>query len=63
MVSDPNYSENIERLFAKLPLCPKCKIELGRRVRRGIVLKKFFSWLPVKRYFCYKCQKKHYIWG
>lgn len=50
------------RALKKLPLCPKCKVEVGYRVRRGFIFKNLLSWLPIKRYFCFKCQHKHYIW-
>lgn len=58
-----NEQEIGARAFKKLPLCPKCKVELGYRVRRGFILKNLFSWLPVKRYYCFKCQQKHYVWN
>jgi len=46
----------------KMPLCPKCKVELGYRVSRGFLFKRLLNWLPVKRFYCYKCRKKHYVW-
>ncbi|MBS1502263.1 MAG: hypothetical protein JST32_09400 [Bacteroidetes bacterium] len=33
------------------------------RVKRGFLFKKILSWLPVRRYYCYKCKRKHYVWN
>lgn len=44
------------------PVCKKCKEKLDQRVPRGILVKKLFFWLPLKRYMCFKCNKKVYVW-
>ncbi|MFB9843197.1 hypothetical protein [Mucilaginibacter ginsenosidivorans] len=58
-----NVPDLAEKARDKMPLCPKCKVELGYRVRRGFVFKQLLNWLPVKRYYCYKCKRRHYIWN
>ncbi len=58
---DNQNTEN--KIVGKGPLCPKCKVELAHRVKRGFLFKRILSWLPVKRYYCYKCKRKHYVWG
>jgi len=63
MVTIVNYKEDAEKTSRKLPLCPKCKVELAFRVRRGFLFKKLLSWTPVRRFYCYKCKKKHYVWN
>lgn len=45
------------------PLCRKCKTKLEQRVPRGYLFKSILFWLPVKRYLCFKCNKKVYVWG
>ncbi len=47
----------------KLPLCPKCKTELDNRVSRGFFVRHLLFFLPIKRYVCYRCQRKRYILG
>jgi transposase-like protein len=39
--------------------CFLCKSELTR-IKRGFFVKKFLFWLPLKRYICYKCNRKFY---
>lgn len=47
----------------KAHICPHCHNELsGDRVHRGFFVKNFLFFLPLKRYLCYKCSKKSYIW-
>jgi len=57
-----NEQRVIPGILRKMPLCPKCEVELGYRVRRGFIFKNLLSWLPLKRYYCYKCKQKHYLW-
>ncbi|MDN5287567.1 MAG: hypothetical protein JWR38_3841 [Mucilaginibacter sp.] len=56
-----NSNEPINALHTKLPLCPRCKTELDNRVPRGFFVKNMLFFLPLKRYLCYKCQRKRYI--
>lgn len=46
-----------------LVTCPKCKDVLNTRVKRNLLLKLFFFWLPIRVYFCQKCVAKRYFWG
>ncbi|MDB4926003.1 MAG: hypothetical protein JWR23_2059 [Mucilaginibacter sp.] len=44
--------------------CHKCgKGELDTRIRRGILVKQFLFWLPIKHYRCNTCWGKTYILG
>ena len=44
--------------------CPKCKIgRLETRVKRGVLVKTFLFWLPIKRYRCDNCYRKSYVLG
>lgn len=43
--------------------CPKCKHGvLDDRVPRGFIVKYLLGFLPLRRYICYACFKKSYIW-
>jgi len=43
--------------------CPKCKTgTLYERVPRAWWVKAFLFFLPLKRYKCYKCGRKPYLW-
>jgi hypothetical protein len=43
--------------------CPKCKHGvLEDRVPRGFFVKYLLAPLPLRRYICYSCFKKSYIW-
>jgi hypothetical protein len=43
--------------------CPKCKLGiLEDRVPRSYFVKKVLWFLPLKRYICYRCFRKSYIW-
>ncbi|WP_143014066.1 hypothetical protein [Mucilaginibacter pineti] len=42
--------------------CRTCKNDMSR-VKRGYLVKTFFSWLPLKRYACYNCLTKTYKWS
>ncbi|WP_089786585.1 hypothetical protein [Chitinophaga sp. YR573] len=48
---------------SKAILCPKCKqANLEDRVPRGMFIKKLLWFLPLRRYICYRCCRKSYIW-
>ncbi len=49
--------------FKKWPLCPKCKVKLGPRVHRPLLFKTLLGFLPLKRYYCYQCKQKKYVWN
>lgn len=40
--------------------CPKCKVELNLRVRRGVLIKALFP-NTLKRYLCSRCMHKYYV--
>jgi hypothetical protein len=43
--------------------CPKCaKGYLSDRVPRGFIVKQLLWFLPLKRYICYSCCRKSYVW-
>lgn len=42
--------------------CPHCKNgKLDTRVKRGFLVKNFFTWVGTKRYQCNSCGKKSYL--
>jgi hypothetical protein len=44
--------------------CRKCGVgRLDTRAKRGILVKIFLFWLPIKRYRCGICFKKSYVLG
>lgn len=44
--------------------CRKCgKGRLDTRAKRGVLVKTFLFWLPIKRYRCDSCYKKSYVIG
>jgi hypothetical protein len=44
--------------------CRKCNGgKLDSRVKRGVLVKTFLFWLPIKRYRCDFCKKKSYVFG
>ncbi|RVT99835.1 hypothetical protein EOD41_15455 [Mucilaginibacter limnophilus] len=47
----------------KSVVCPSCKGNMLSRIPRGFIVKTFLFWLPIKKYMCYKCQRKTYLWG
>lgn len=54
-------SSRLERI--KLHDCPKCKHGvLEDRVPRGLFVKYVLGAFPIRRYICYSCLKKSYIW-
>lgn len=42
--------------------CPRCKSPLEERVPRGFFVKYFLGVLPLRRYICYRCFRKPYVW-
>jgi hypothetical protein len=58
-----NDHEVPNKALRKAPICPKCKVAFGYRVSRGFLFKNVLRWIPVKRYYCYKCKRKHYVWN
>ena len=65
MVMDVTLRKENEvvKSLKKEALCPKCKVEFGHRVHRGFLFKTILSWVPAKRYYCYKCKRKHYVFN
>ncbi len=59
MVLSINEQEKTE--LKKAPVCPRCKSELDNRVPRGFLVKNLLFFLPLKRYMCYRCQRKRYV--
>jgi hypothetical protein len=54
-------SSKVERI--ELHDCPKCKHGvLDERVPRGFLVKYLLGFLPLRRYICYACFKKSYMW-
>jgi len=43
------------------PPCPKCKNFETYRVPRGFIFKTLMPWVSIKRYKCYKCFNKFYV--
>jgi len=62
MVVSLNQGENSVKTTRKKPRCPRCQSELDARVHRSFFVKHFLFWLPLRRYACYKCNRKVYIW-
>lgn len=63
MVVQAKPNELIVEQYKKMPACPRCKSQLDSRVPRSFFVKKFLFFLPLKRYVCYQCQRKHYLLG
>jgi C4-type Zn-finger protein len=42
--------------------CPKCGTEFHFQMHRGWIFKNFLSFLPIKKFFCARCLKGHYVW-
>lgn len=61
MVIPVNSIESIRSQGKKVPLCPKCKNQLDNRIPRGFFVKTVLFFLPLKRYVCYRCQRKRYV--
>jgi hypothetical protein len=62
MVIPANSTEAIRAHHdKKLPMCPRCKTQLDDRIPRGFFVKTILFFLPLKRYICYRCQRKRYV--
>lgn len=46
----------------KMHHCRRCKTPLEDRVPRGFIVKYFLGFLPLRRYICYRCFRKPYVW-
>ncbi len=44
-------------------MCPHCEVKLEYRIPRGLLVKLFLFWWPVRRFQCFKCMRKIYVWG
>lgn len=54
------YSQNNDNKAGK---CPKCgNSTFSHRIKRHTWMKLFFGWLALKRYICYKCNRKFYAY-
>lgn len=64
MESTPVHTDDTQ-LAGEKPLhrCPRCDAAwLHDRVPRPWWVKTFLFFLPLKRYTCYRCKKKTYVW-
>lgn len=61
MVIPVNSIESIGSKGKKIHLCPKCKSQLDDRIPRSFFVKTLLFFLPLKRYMCYRCQRKTYV--
>lgn len=41
--------------------CKQCHKESLLRIKRGVFVKTFLFWRPLKRYRCLSCQAKFYV--
>lgn len=60
-MDDLSTNQDLNARKSKLPLCPVCNLEFKRRVKRGMWVKLFLFWYPVKRYFCANCLECYYV--
>jgi len=59
--NQPNIAaESKKKSFAHS--CPKCNQALSHRVHRANFIRTFVPWLPVRRYICYPCNKRYYVY-
>jgi len=60
-----NNNDANERSLKKELLCPRCKKSISPRdrVSRGWFARTFLFWMPLRRFMCYNCNRKHYIIG
>jgi len=63
MVLSVNDGDQIKNRNKKIYACPKCKAERNFRVRRSYFVRTFLFWLPLKRYTCYNCKNKYYVFN
>jgi hypothetical protein len=59
------FTKTFRKYSAADHLCPcgKSPREEVERVSRGLFIKTFLFWLPVRRYKCYKCRRKRWVLG
>jgi transposase-like protein len=43
--------------------CPSCNNTSCDRIPRGKIVKVLFFWLAIKRYKCYSCWRKFYVFN
>lgn len=63
MVLSLNNRDEHDDSAKKALMCPKCKISIqpADRVSRGWLVKYLLFWMPLKRYICYRCNRKYYF--
>ncbi|MXV16102.1 hypothetical protein [Hufsiella ginkgonis] len=44
-------------------VCPACNGQKVERISRGTILKTLLFWLPVQKYYCFKCFRTFYRFG
>ncbi len=59
MASSVKYARGSHK---KQYTCPYCGEALTSRARRGFLVKALLFWLPLKRFVCYQCKCKPYLW-
>lgn len=66
MTAELNSKPGIDNITPIRPLaaqkelrCRGCKASISR-IKRGPFVKTFLFWLPIKRYVCYRCNRKTY---
>ena len=52
-----NVSEH--RVYA--PVCSHCHKPFNERAHRPLFVKTFLFWLPLSRYYCFRCNRKAYV--
>jgi len=57
-LQDKTPKKNIQKTY---PVCFWCKRKMDIRITRGVIVKSFFFWLPLRRYKCSGCGRKRYI--
>jgi transposase-like protein len=61
MVVQINPQQGVKTAQKKKFLCPRCRAELEDRVPRGFFARHVLFFLPIKRYICYRCHRKRYV--
>jgi len=56
------YKKNIMVNTGPLPLCKKCKAPFDERIKRHRLVRLFLFFLPLRRYHCWSCNSKQYVW-
>lgn len=62
MVVSANQKGELAKRVKMAHLCPKCKTPFDARLHRNFFVKTFLFWLPLRRYACYTCNRKYYVW-